>query len=68
MREFWESADVARKLGCTVLVIMLMVAAFIMGAVHTVLDAKVYAGTSETVYIRVLGNDFVHQAASLLER
>lgn len=68
MREFLESADVARKLGCAVLVIMLMVAAFILGAVHTVLDAEVYAGTSEVVYIRVLGNDFAHQAASLLER
>lgn len=68
MREFFESADVARKLGCTVLVIMLMIAAFTLGAVYTVLDAEVYAGTSEVVYIRVFGSDYAHQAASLLER
>lgn len=59
MREFLENTRVWKKIGCAVVVVLMTVSAFLVGAIWTAVRADVAISYNQRVYIRVFDNQFV---------
>ncbi len=59
MREFLENTRVWKKIGCAVVVALMTVSAFLVGAIWTAVRAEVAISYNQRVYIRVFDNQFV---------
>lgn len=65
MRQILESAQIARKVGCVALVIVLMVGAFFVGGIWAATHMHVYTRQGGEVRAVVFGNEFSHTAGQI---